>query len=102
MASFELRVSDVLDVPLRGQLLRLKVTSGRARTDAVAIGKRLTLRSPNGTEREVTIKAHSITGGELSQARLTKTGELDVVVEPAGDDGTAEPIGIGWVARPAD
>lgn len=102
MASFELRVSDALEVPLRGQLLRLKVTSGQARTDAVAVGKRLVLRSPSGNTREVTIKAHSITGGELSQARLSKTGELDVVVEPAGEDGAAEAVGIGWVARPAD
>jgi hypothetical protein len=100
MASFEFRVSDVLDVPLRGQLLRLRVTSGRARTEAVAVGKRLVLRSPSGNEREVRIKAHSITGGELNQTRLNKTGQLDVVVEPDDDDRTAEPIGIGWVARP--
>lgn len=102
MASFELRVSDALEVPLRGQLLRLKVTSGRARTESVAVGKQLVLRSPSGEEREVTIKAHSITGGELNQARLNRTGELDVVVKPSDVDGTAEPIGIGWLARPAD
>ena len=99
MASFELRVSDVMEVPLRGQLLRLKVTSGHARTEDVAVGKRLKLRSPSGAEREVTIKAHSITGGQLSQAGLNKTGELDVVVQR--DDGAeVEPIGIGWTVRP--
>jgi hypothetical protein len=99
MASFELRVSDAMQVPLRGQLLRLKVTSGQARTEDVAVGKRLKLRSPSGREREVTIKAHSITGGQLSQAALNKRGELDVVVEPEDDD--RDPIGIGWTVRPA-
>ena len=101
MASFELRVSDALEVPLRGQLLRLKVTSGQARREDVAVGKRLRLRSPCGIEREVTIKAHSITGGQLSQAGLNKTGELDVVIEQNAGDARGEPIGIGWTAHPA-
>jgi hypothetical protein len=101
MASFELRVSDALDVPLRGQLLRLKVTSGQARAEDVAVGKRLVLRSPDGKEREVTIADHAITGGNVTQKRLDRTRELDVIVAPTATEQAGEPIGIGWTARPS-
>ena len=93
------RVSDSLNVPLRGQLLRLKLVAGSPSATEVAVGRRLSVQAPDGRNREVTILSHSITGGRVTQARLERVRELDVVVpkEEASIDGEA--IGIGWMVR---
>lgn len=78
--AFELRVSDVVDVPLRGLLLRLKVVSGQPRTGDIAVGRKLSVRGSSGAQQTVRIVAHSITGGNVSQARLDQVRELDVLV----------------------
>jgi hypothetical protein len=59
----------------------------------------LRIRAPDGRERTIPILDHSITGGKLTQKRLDKTREADLIVS-AGDallDG--EKIDIGWTAR---
>lgn len=96
--SFELRVSDVVNVPLRGLLLRLKVVSGQPRTADIAVGRKLSVRSARGAEQTVRIVAHSITGGNVSQKRLDKVRELDVVVT---SDHAAELqlIDFGWAVH---
>lgn len=96
---FEFRVSDSLVVPLRGQLLRLRLTRGNPAVAAVAVGRRLLVRAPDGRERDVHILDHSITGGRVSQAGLDKKRELDVLVaaEEAGIEG--QTIEIGWTVR---
>jgi hypothetical protein len=93
--AFTFRVSDVVAVPLRGILLRLRVVDGTPGFDDLAVGRSITLRSPAGEERRVTITAHSITGGKPSQERLDRTREFDVIIAP---DTAAEPIEIGWMA----
>jgi hypothetical protein len=94
--AFTFRVSDVVDVPLRGRLLRLRVTDGTPGFDDLAVGRSIVLRSPAGEERRVRIAAHSVTGGKPSQGRLDRTREFDVII--AGDDASGEPIEIGWMA----
>ncbi|CAN5635487.1 hypothetical protein BH23GEM9_BH23GEM9_06090 [soil metagenome] len=90
------RVSDVVDVPLRGIMLRLRVIEGTPDLADFGVGEQLVVRSPAGEERRVRIAAHSVTAGKPSQARLDKTRELDVLLAPgpAGD----EPFDIGWTA----
>ena len=92
-------VSDALDVPLRGFLLRLRLLDGTASVKDIQSGARLRLTSPQGLERVVTVAGKSMTGGRNTQARLEKTGQLDVIIPSdeayAGD----EPIGIGWTAE---
>jgi hypothetical protein len=93
--AFVFRVSDVLDVPLRGLLLRLRLVDGTPSMDDLGIGSVLRLRSPGGVERDVHVAAHSVTGGKPTQERLHRVRELDVLIA----DGTAgEPIEIGWTA----
>ena len=93
---FTFRVSDVLDVPLRGLMLRLRLVEGMPSMDDLAVGASLHVRSPAGVEREVRVAAHSVTGGRPTQARLDRVRELDVLIE---DGASAEPIEIGWIAR---
>lgn len=93
---FVFRVSDVVDVPLRGTMLRLRVVEGTPSLTDLGVGRGLTLRTPAGEERSVRITAHSVTGGKPTQARLDRTGEFDVIVDVAGLAG--EPVEIGWMA----
>jgi hypothetical protein len=95
---FRFRVSDALQVPLRGLMLRLGRLEGNASIKDLAVGRRIRLTSPTGESRELTIVAHSVVGGRQTQKRLDQLGELDVIVaEPDGAAG-GSPVDIGWVA----
>ena len=95
---FEFRISDVVQVPLRGYLLRLKLQDGAPALGDIAPGKRIKLRSPAGVERVVTIKDYSVTQGVPSQKRLDRTRELDVVIEENDALVDGQPVDIGWTA----
>lgn len=95
--AFSFRVSDVVDVPLRGTVLRLRVVDGAPSMSDLGIGSQLRLRSPAGVERLVTIGAYAVSSGRATQARLDRVKELDIVV--ADEDASVEgPVGIGWMA----
>jgi hypothetical protein len=96
---FEFRVSDSLFVPLRGQLLRLRVTAGTPPASAVAVGRTVTVQAPDGRARNVRILDHSITGGRVTQARLDRVRELDIVIESEEASVDGELVGIGWTVR---
>jgi hypothetical protein len=94
--AFRFRVSDSVDVPLRGRMLRLRVLEGAPAMSDLKPGRRLRIAGP-GDEGMVRIVAHSVTSGKATQQRLDTVRELDLVVadeRPA----TATPIGIGWFA----
>jgi hypothetical protein len=95
--AYTFRVSDVVDVPLRGTMLRLRVVEGTPSMADLGTGATLRLRSPAGAERQVTVKAHAVPSGRASQARLDRVRELDVII---ADDEAAgvEPVEIGWTA----
>jgi hypothetical protein len=96
--AFEFRVSDVVDVPLRGIVLRLRLLEGEPALGDLAVGEQLQLRAPDGSERRVSVAAHPVTGGKPSQQRLDRTREFDVLIadDAAGVEGAVE---IGWTAR---
>lgn len=94
--TFSFRVSDVVEVPLRGILLRLRVIEGSPSMSDIGVGSTLRLKDLAGAEHEVVVKAHSVTGGKARQKRLDQTRELDIVIEPRGAEAT--PIEIGWMA----
>jgi hypothetical protein len=95
------RVSDTFVVPLRGQMLRLRLVEGRPSIKDVAPGRTLRLEGSAGRERRVTIVDHAATGGRQTQERLDRTRELDIVIS-AEDAGTGdERVAIGWFAGPA-
>jgi hypothetical protein len=96
--SFEFRVSDAVEVPLRGYLLRLKLLSGEPAIGDIAPGKRIKLRSPEGDEGVVVIKDYSVTQGAPSQKRMDRTRELDVVIEGRDAVVNGRAVDIGWTA----
>lgn len=95
---FTFRVSDSLEVPLRGHLLRLKVREGSPAMTDLKPGRRLRLVSPDGKERTVTVVGHSTTGGRATQERLDTLRELDVVISSTDAGAYEDRVGIGWMA----
>lgn len=95
---FTFRVSDSLEVPLRGHLLRLKLREGAPSMRDLKPGTRLRIASPGGRERTVTVVAHGVTGGRASQERLETTKELDIVISNTDAGAYEDRIGIGWIA----
>lgn len=94
--AFRFRVSDSVDVPLRGRMLRLKVVDGSPAMADLKPGRTLRVSGPGG-ERTVTVVGHAVTSGRATQERLDKVRELDVIV--ADDAEQAEgPVEIGWYA----
>jgi hypothetical protein len=95
--AYTFRVSDVVEVPLRGTVLRLRLVEGTPSMGDLGAGSTLQLRSPAGAERTATIVGHAASSGKASQARLDRVRELDVVItdETAAADG---PVEIGWLA----
>lgn len=92
-------VSDALDVPLRGFLLRLRRVEGTGSVKDIGPGSQLRLTAPDGRERTVTVIAKSLTGGRNTQERLEKTGQLDVIIPTEHAYAGDEAIGIGWTAE---
>ena len=92
-------VSDALDVPLRGFLLRLRRIDGVVSASDFGAGTRLRLTGPDGLERVVTVRDKSLTGGRNSQERLDKTGQVDVIIGNDEAYAGGVPVGIGWSAE---
>lgn|SRR5687767_12301890 len=95
---FKFRVSDAVQVPLRGQMLRLKLLDGEPGLADVSPGKKIRVHSPNGGERVIVIKDFSATAGVMSQEKLDRYRELDVVVESHDATIDGAEIEIGWMA----
>lgn len=96
---FRFRVSDSVDVPLRGHMLRLRLLDGRPAVADLGKGRRLRVSAPTGAAREVTILDHATTSGRTTQARLDRVGELDVIISDADAAAGDRLIGIGWTAE---
>lgn len=91
------RVSDVVPVPLRGYMLRLRAAEGEPTAALLRPGRSLRLVGPDGGSRVVRIKGIGAPSGRARPDRLARTREIDVVVGAA--DGEA--VRIGWTAEPA-
>jgi hypothetical protein len=79
-------------------MLRLRLVSGDPSMKDLAVGRVLRLQSPQGETRDIPILAHAVTGGNATQKRLDRVGELDVIVDRSAAEANAEPIRIGWTA----
>ena len=95
---FRFRVSDAVQVPLRGYLLRLKLQDGTPALTDIAPGRKLRVRGPGGTERVVYVKDYSATEGVPSQKKLDARRELDIVISQEDGLVDGEEIQIGWTA----
>jgi hypothetical protein len=95
---FQFRVSDSVQVPLRGYLLRLKLLNGEPQLDDLSPGRRIRIKAPSGRERVITVKDFSATAGFPSQEKLEQHRELDIIVEATEGVVDGEEIEIGWIA----
>ena len=95
---FKFRVSDSVQVPLRGQMLRLKLLDGQPVLGDVSPGRKIRVQSPSGSERVIVIKDFSATAGVMTQEKLERYRELDVVVESQDAVIDGAEIEIGWTA----
>ena len=95
---FRFRVSDALSVPLRGYMLRLRLVDGVPALADVSAGRKLRLKSPEGTTRTVSIKDVAVTTGAMTQELLEKNRVLDVVISQPDASADGEWIEIGWEA----
>lgn len=95
------RISDTFVVPLRGQMLRLKLLDGKPSMKDLAPGKTIRLEGPRGQSRTVKIVDHAATGGRQTQDRLETTRELDVVISAEDAGSGDERVAIGWFAGPS-
>ena len=92
------RVIDAYDGPHVGRILRLRLESGEAPSVRSLKGARLRAISPDGEERFARVDGFPLFGGKTSDARLKKTGRIDVHVTPEGD---GLPIGMRWTVSAA-
>lgn len=95
---FRFRVSDAVQVPLRGYLLRLKLQDGAPSLSDLSPGRRLRVSGPQGGERVIRVKDFSATEGVPSQEKLDQRRELDIVIGQEDGLVDGEEIQIGWVA----
>lgn len=101
MADFRFNVSDAYHVPLRGWMLRLKLTDGDFDPKMLSPGSTFRLIAPDGHERTATVKGLSATAGRQTRARVDTLKEFDIVI--TGEDAVQEgrPVDLGWTVRPA-
>jgi hypothetical protein len=95
--SFRFRISDAVEVPMRGYLLRLRLLEGSPRISELGPGRSLRLRAPDGAERVVRVLDFAVVGGRATQARLERTRELDVVISQEDARAGGRTVGIGWL-----
>lgn len=86
-------VLDAMDGPREGQILRLRLQSGDAPPLRSLKGARLAGQGPRGEVAMVRVRGFPTFGGKPSDARLRRTGRVDVHVTP--EDG-GNPIGLQW------
>lgn len=87
------RVVDALDAPYEGQILRLRLQSGRTPVLKEMKGGTYTATSPEGDQVKLKVINFSLIGGKPTQARFERTGRVDVVA--VSENGSA-PVSLRW------
>ena len=90
------KVIDVMAAPHGGWILRLRLQEGESPTIKEIKGSRMTMRSPAGDEREVTVRSFPTLGGKPSDDRVARSGRLDVRVEPSDPEGGVPSVVERW------
>ena len=73
-------VIDAMDAPHQGRIIRLRLQGGHPPACRELKGSTLLARSPDGDEEALTVLGFFLPGGRPSDARLSRTGRLDLVV----------------------
>jgi hypothetical protein len=83
------QVIDAMDGPYRGRILRLRLLKGQAPTIRQLKGSRLLARSPQGDEQILRVLGFALMGGRPSDARISRTGRVDLLVDSEGNGAPA-------------
>ncbi|NNM07322.1 MAG: hypothetical protein HKO65_19670 [Gemmatimonadetes bacterium] len=84
------RVIDAMDAPHRGRVVRLRLKGGQPPALRDLKGATLRARSPEGEEEILRVVGFFLPGGRPSDARLSRTGRIDLMVE--GENGQDRPL----------
>jgi hypothetical protein len=87
------RVIDAFDAPYFGQILKLRLLSGKTPTLKEIKGGVFKASSPKGEAATIRISNFSLINGKPNQARFSRTGRVDVV---ATGDGEANQVSLQW------
>jgi len=88
-------VIDAMDAPHRGRIIRLRVQGGQPPTLRDLKGALVHARSPQGEEETLKVFGFFLPGGKPSDARLSRTGRVDLLVEM--EDGVDRPtVSARW------
>ena len=79
------QVIDAMNGPYHGRILRLRLVKGQAPTIRQLKGSRLLARSPRGDEQFLRVLGFPVMGGRPSDARITRTGKVDLLVDVEGN-----------------
>ncbi len=85
-------VIDAHDHPHGGRILRLRLRKGEAPTLGELRGGTLVATVGNGTEIPIRPKGFAVFGGKVSDARLARTGRVDI----HSADERVDEVEVGW------
>lgn len=74
-------VVDAMDAPHRGRIVRLRLQGGQPPSLKELKGAVLEARSPEGATERLKVTGFFLPGGKPSDARLNRTGRIDLMVE---------------------
>jgi hypothetical protein len=83
-------VIDAMDAPHRGRIIRLRLQGGQPPALRELKGAHLQASSPQGGEETLKEVGFFLPGGRPSDARLNRTGRVDLLVEST--DGSDRPM----------
>ena len=86
------RIIDSYDHPHGGRILRLRLSRGEALTVKELKGGTMVATAPDGSESPIRVEGFALFGGRPGNARLARTGRVDVHVR----DAAAREMGPGW------
>lgn len=88
-------VIDAYDHPHGGRILRLRLRRGEAPAMKELKGGTMVASTRDGVEARIRVDGFALFGGRMSDARLARTGRVDVHVR----DEAAGAVGTGWSVK---
>ena len=89
------KILDAMDAPHGGRILKLRFLSGETPTVKSLKGAKMQATSPSGdTSCTCTVDGFAVFGGKPSDARIARTGRVDIHVSSA--EGDLEEVSLTW------
>ncbi len=88
-------VIDAYDHPHGGRILRLRLRRGEAPAMKELKGGAIVASAQDGVEARIRVDGFALFGGRMSDARLARTGRVDVHVR----DEAARAVAAGWSVK---